>query len=68
MKLLEQWPLYVKWIVVWLVILPMILHHVGCFGTFNYSLFCSISLGIGFGLCVPLVDRMFFFVCQHWRH
>ncbi len=40
MKLLERWPLYVKWFVVWLVV------------------------GVVFGLCVPLVDRAFFFLCQ----
>lgn len=64
MKLLECWPLYVKWFVVWLVILPMILHRIECSGPFNSALICSVSVGIGFGLCVPLVERVFFFLCQ----
>lgn len=64
MKLSVQWPLYAKWFVVWLVILPMILHRVGCYGAFNSALTCSVSVGIGFGLCVPLVDRVFSFLCQ----
>lgn len=64
MRLPEKLPLYAKWFVVWLVILPMILHRIGCSGPFNYALICSVSVGIGFGLCVPLVDRVFFFLCQ----
>ncbi|ENU2131166.1 hypothetical protein ACE60T_001348 [Salmonella enterica] len=38
MKLLERWPLYAKWFVVWLVILPMILHRVEYSGAFASAL------------------------------
>ncbi|EIF8866883.1 hypothetical protein HZ500_005488 [Salmonella enterica] len=68
MKLPELWPLYAKWFVVWLVILPMILHRVGCSGIPSSTLICYVSVGIGFGLCVPLVDRVFFFLCQFWKN
>lgn len=64
MSLPEKLPLYAKWGVVWLVILTMILHSVGCYGAFNSALTCSVSVCIGFGLCVLLVDRVFSFLCQ----
>ncbi|EGX3499178.1 hypothetical protein BJH39_004107 [Salmonella enterica] len=64
MKLQERWPLYVKWIIVWLVILPMILNWVGCYGTSFASWLCALSVGVVFGLCVPLIDEMFLFFCQ----
>lgn len=67
MRLPEKLPLYAKWFVVWLVVLPIILHRIGCAGSFNSALMCSVSVGIGFGLCVPLVDRVFFFLCRRWK-
>ncbi|ECI2942749.1 hypothetical protein PC076_001335 [Salmonella enterica] len=67
MKLLERWPLYAKWFLVWLVILPMILYRVEHSGVFASAWVCSLVVGAVFGLCVPLVDRVFFFLCQCWK-
>ncbi|EII7445968.1 hypothetical protein LHS21_000118 [Salmonella enterica subsp. enterica serovar Newport] len=64
MRLPEMWPLYAKWFVVWLVVLPMILHRVEYSGAFSSGWVCSLVVGVGFGLCVPLVDRVFFFLCR----
>ncbi|ELS5094919.1 hypothetical protein QO790_000261 [Salmonella enterica] len=67
MRLPEKLPLYAKWFVVWLVILPMVLHRVGCYATSISSWACALSVGVVFGLCVPLVDEMFRFFCQRWK-
>ncbi|EKK3318902.1 hypothetical protein PMI54_004216 [Salmonella enterica] len=68
MKLLERWPLYAKWVVVWLVVVvPMILHRVEYSGVFASAWVCALVVGAGFGLCVPLVDRVFLSVCQFWK-
>ncbi|HCL5290172.1 TPA: hypothetical protein N2G35_004641 [Salmonella enterica] len=64
MKLSERWPLYAKWFVVWLVVLPMILHRVEYSGVFSSGWICALVVGVVFGLCVPLVDRVFFSSCQ----
>ncbi|ECE7748625.1 hypothetical protein EUW85_04715 [Salmonella enterica subsp. enterica serovar Ngili] len=64
MRLREFCPLYAKWFVVWLVILPMILHRVEYSGVFSSGRVCALVVGVVFGLCVPLVDRAFFFLCQ----
>ncbi|EGC0232955.1 hypothetical protein KBT42_000869 [Salmonella enterica] len=50
---------------VWLVVLPMILHHVEYSGAFASAWVCALVVGAGFGLCVPLVDEMFRFFSQH---
>ncbi|EAY3718166.1 hypothetical protein FGS56_24845 [Salmonella enterica] len=64
MKLPERWPLYAKWFVVWLVVLPVILHRVEYSGVFSSGWVCALVVGVVFGLCVPLVDRAFLFLCQ----
>ncbi|EBR6787033.1 hypothetical protein CBO08_17245 [Salmonella enterica] len=64
MRLPEKLPLYAKWVVVWLVVLPVILHRVEYSGAFASAWVCALVVGAGFGLCVPLVDRVFFFLCQ----
>ncbi|MGG5962937.1 hypothetical protein ACQSED_14775 [Salmonella enterica] len=66
MKLQELWPLYVKWVVVWLVILPMILFRVENSWLFTSRVYGSMIVGFCFGLFVSLVDRTFFFLC-HFR-
>lgn len=38
MRLPEKLPLYAKWFVVWLVVLPMILHRVEYSGVFSSGL------------------------------
>ncbi|HHY0902443.1 TPA: hypothetical protein ACVYOK_001624 [Salmonella enterica] len=58
MKIPEQWPLYAKWFVVWLVILPMILHRV------SSGLFGLLVVALAVGLAAHLVDRMFSFLCD----
>lgn len=67
MRLPENWPFYAKWFVVWLVVLSMILQRVEYSGAFASPWVCSLVVGIGFGLCIPLVDRVFFFFCQFWK-
>ncbi|EHG3080019.1 hypothetical protein VY487_004800 [Salmonella enterica] len=67
MRLSEKLPLYAKWVVVWLVVLPMILHRVEYSGAFASAWVCALVVGAGFGLCVPQVDRVFFFLCQRWK-
>ncbi|EAY3716688.1 hypothetical protein FGS56_16830 [Salmonella enterica] len=64
MKLPEAWPLYAKWFVVWLVIMPMILHRVSHSWPFHSGLFglLVVALAVGFG--AHLVDRMFSFLCD----
>ncbi|EJO2705101.1 hypothetical protein NRE95_000518 [Salmonella enterica] len=57
MKLPERWPLYAKWFVVWLVILPMILHRV------SSGLFGLLVVALAVGLAAHLVDRVFSFLC-----
>ncbi|HEA0302419.1 TPA: hypothetical protein RU568_001808 [Salmonella enterica] len=64
MRLPEMWPLHAKWFVVWLVVLPVILHRVEYSGVFSSGWVCALVVGVVFGLCVPLVDRAFFFHCQ----
>ncbi|EDT3088905.1 hypothetical protein XS16_005397 [Salmonella enterica subsp. enterica serovar Newport] len=64
MRLPEKLPLYAKWFVVWLVVLPMVLHRVEHSGVFASSWICVMVVGFVFGFCVPLVDRVFFFLCQ----
>lgn len=64
MRLPEKLPLYAKWVVVWLVLLPMILNRVEHSGAFASAWVCALVVGAVFGLCVPLVDRVFFFLCQ----
>ncbi|HCL5309954.1 TPA: hypothetical protein N2G38_002234 [Salmonella enterica] len=44
----------------------MILYRVEYSGAFASPWVCSLVVGIGFGLCIPLVDRVFFF-CQFWK-
>ncbi|EAS2063002.1 hypothetical protein A2I42_05200 [Salmonella enterica] len=58
MKIQEQWPLYAKWFVVWLVILPMILHRV------SSGLFGLLVVALAVGLAAHLVDRVFSFFCD----
>ncbi|EIP3422605.1 hypothetical protein LSE82_001230 [Salmonella enterica] len=58
MKIPEQWPLYAKWFVVWLVLLPMILHRV------SSGLFGLLVVALAVGLAAHLVDRMFSFLCD----
>ncbi|ECG1721540.1 hypothetical protein EEN62_24430 [Salmonella enterica] len=58
MKIPEQWPIYAKWFVVWLVILPMILHRV------SSGLFGLLVVALAVGLAAHLVDRMFSFLCD----
>ncbi len=65
MRLREFWPLYAKWFVVWLVLLPMLLLRVEYSGAFSSGWVCSLVVGVVFGLCVMLVDRVFFFFCRH---
>ncbi|EFR3656312.1 hypothetical protein H0L72_002842 [Salmonella enterica] len=67
MKLPERWPRYAKWFVVWLVLLPAILHRLEYSGAFASLWVCALVVGVGFGLCVPLVDRIFTFLCQSWK-
>lgn len=67
MRLPEKLPLYAKWFVVWLVVLPVILNRVEHSGVFASAWVCSLVVGAVFGLCVPLVDRVFFFLCRHWK-
>ncbi|EBB6487972.1 hypothetical protein HRW30_005075 [Salmonella enterica] len=62
MKLQERCPLYVKWVIVWLVILPLILYYAKNSGVFASAWVCPVVIGAGFGLCVPLVDRVFLFI------
>ncbi|EJX3083452.1 hypothetical protein OD218_005248 [Salmonella enterica] len=42
----------------------MILHRVEYSGAFASAWVCALVVGTGFGLCVPLVDRVFFFLCH----
>ncbi|EAV0889097.1 hypothetical protein NT945_002376 [Salmonella enterica] len=58
MKIPERWPLYAKWFVVWLVILPMILHRV------SSGLFGLLVVALAVGLAAHLVDRVFSFLCD----
>ncbi|EAA7901223.1 hypothetical protein [Salmonella enterica] len=58
MKIPERWPLYAKWFVVWLVILPMILHRV------SSGLFGLLVVALAVGLAAHLVDRIFSFLCD----
>ncbi|HFW4211814.1 TPA: hypothetical protein ACIBOM_004959 [Salmonella enterica subsp. enterica serovar Reading] len=67
MRLPEAWPLCVKWFVVWLVVLPMILHRVEYSGVFSSGWVCALVVGVVFGLCVPLVDYALSLIVQIWR-
>ncbi|ECU9995916.1 hypothetical protein DCN33_000258 [Salmonella enterica subsp. diarizonae serovar 48:i:z] len=58
MKIPERWPLYAKWFVVWLVVLPMILHRV------SSGLFGLLVVALAVGLAAHLVDRIFSFLCD----
>ncbi|ECC6921563.1 hypothetical protein DAE56_22640 [Salmonella enterica] len=64
MRLREFWPLYAKCFAVLLVLLSVILRRVEYSGVFSSGWVCSLVVGVVFGLCVPLVDRVFFFLCQ----
>lgn len=50
MKLRERWPLYVKWVIVWLVILPMILNRSGCMAQASPrgSVRCRLALSLAY--------------------
>ncbi|ECE0793898.1 hypothetical protein ACOIPX_001075 [Salmonella enterica] len=67
MKLPEAWPLYAKWFVVWLVIIPMILHRVSHSWLFHSGLFGLLVVALAVGIIVHLVDRMFSFLCEHLK-
>ncbi|WZX59006.1 hypothetical protein AAFR86_03925 [Salmonella enterica subsp. diarizonae serovar 58:r:z53] len=67
MRLPEKLPIYAKWFVVWLVVLPVILNRAEHSGVFASAWVCVMVVGFGFGFCVPLVDRVFFFLCQFWK-
>ncbi|HFW3114024.1 TPA: hypothetical protein ACIBOM_004851 [Salmonella enterica subsp. enterica serovar Reading] len=67
MRLPEKWLLCTKWFVVWLVVLPMILHRVEYSGVFSSSWLCALSVGVVFGLCVPLVDYVLRLIVQRWK-
>ncbi|HFW3114144.1 TPA: hypothetical protein ACIBOF_004412 [Salmonella enterica subsp. diarizonae serovar 61:r:-] len=67
MKLPERWPLYVKWGIVWLVVLPMLLHRVESSGLFSSGWVCVLVVGVVFGLCVPLVDYALSLIVQRWK-
>ncbi|EMO8608386.1 hypothetical protein WMA94_003320 [Salmonella enterica] len=58
MKLPEAWPLYAKWFVVWLVIVPMIASRV------SSGLFGLLVVALAVGFSAHLVDRMFSFICD----
>ncbi|EAA5440757.1 hypothetical protein B6440_13470 [Salmonella enterica] len=62
MKLLERWPLCAKWFVVLLVFAPMALLFLECCRVSSVAL--SVVAGLHSGLCVWLVDRVFFPSCQ----
>ncbi|EJJ0039386.1 hypothetical protein NHI83_002555 [Salmonella enterica] len=64
MKLPERWPLYAKWFVVWLVIMPMIVYRVSHSWLFSSGLFGLLVVALAVGLIVHLVDRMFSFLCD----
>ncbi|ENE8568916.1 hypothetical protein ABN789_004871 [Salmonella enterica] len=66
MRLPGKWLLRVKWIIVWLVVLPMILYRVEHSWLFASRVYGSMVVGFCFGLFVSLVDRLFFFLC-HFR-
>lgn len=59
MKLPEAWPLYAKWFVVWLVIMPMVVYRVS-----HTWLFGLLVVALAVGLSAHLVDRMFSFLCD----
>ncbi|EKZ3295359.1 hypothetical protein WJV12_001571 [Salmonella enterica] len=42
----------------------MILYRVEYSGVFSSGWVCALVVGVVFGLLVPLVDRVFFFLCQ----
>ncbi|EAM2673075.1 hypothetical protein ABGY98_000832 [Salmonella enterica] len=67
MKLPEAWPLYAKWFVVWLVIMPMILHRVSHSWLFSSGMFGLLMVALAVGVIVHLVDRMFSFLCEHLK-
>lgn len=58
MKLPEAWPLYAKWFVIWLVIVPMIVSRVSA----GLPGLLVVVLAVVFG--AHLVDRMFYFLCD----
>ncbi|EAP0944955.1 hypothetical protein B7802_18070 [Salmonella enterica] len=59
--------LYTKWFVVWLVVLPVLLHRVEHCGMFASSWGCSLVVGVVIGLCVPLIDGVFFAICRRLK-
>ncbi|HAK6119836.1 TPA: hypothetical protein H2R31_004993 [Salmonella enterica] len=66
MRLPEKLPLYAKWFVVWLVVLPMILHRVESSGVFSSVWVCALVVGAVFGLYVPLIDYAFTLIVRRW--
>ncbi|EAM2672961.1 hypothetical protein ABGY98_002832 [Salmonella enterica] len=66
MKLPERWVLHVKWVVVWLVLLPAILYQLEHSWLFISPVFGALVVGFCFGLFVSVVDHVFFFLC-HFR-
>ncbi|EBX1767985.1 hypothetical protein DQ937_12610 [Salmonella enterica subsp. enterica serovar Poona] len=64
MKLPARWPLYVKWFVVGLVIMPMIVYRVSHSWLFSSGLFGLLVVALAVGLATHLVDRMFSFLCD----
>lgn len=67
MRLPEKWLLCAKWFVVWLVVLPMILHCVESSGLFSSVWVCALVVGVVFGLCVPLVDYALSLIVRRWQ-
>lgn len=48
-------------------VFPVILNCGVHSGVFASAWVCVMVVGFGFGFCVPLVDRVFFFLCQFWK-
>ncbi|EBW4032766.1 hypothetical protein DPF51_25315 [Salmonella enterica subsp. enterica serovar Newport] len=65
MRFSGEWLLYVKWSVIWLVILPLLVWRFRGVQLFHSHTAFLVVTGFTMGLAVRLIDRLFYFFVQH---
>ncbi|ECI3886699.1 hypothetical protein AHV09_07310 [Salmonella enterica subsp. enterica] len=65
MKYPVAWAWYAKWVIVYLVILPLLIWRFESVQLFHSHIAFLVVTGFTMGLAVRLIDRLFYFLVQH---
>ncbi|EAQ6130156.1 hypothetical protein AXA91_16690 [Salmonella enterica] len=65
MKYPVAWAWYAKWVIIYLVILPLLIWRFENIQLFQSHIAFLVVTGFTMGLAVRLIDRLFYFLVQH---